>query len=39
VFKDPATPQIAKALWSAAVKRTMGFAGRGEDKDLENKRL
>jgi hypothetical protein len=38
VYKDPATPQIGRALWNAGKKKTMGYLGKGEDIDLENKR-
>eukprot|EP00520_Triparma_pacifica_P003428 CAMPEP_0118640118 /NCGR_PEP_ID=MMETSP0785-20121206/4584_1 /TAXON_ID=91992 /ORGANISM="Bolidomonas pacifica, Strain CCMP 1866" /LENGTH=113 /DNA_ID=CAMNT_0006531487 /DNA_START=85 /DNA_END=426 /DNA_ORIENTATION=+ len=38
LYRDPATPQIMKALWNIAKKKSMGYLGRPEEVDLENKR-
>ena len=38
VFRDPATPQILRACWGILKKKAVGYLGRPEDIDLENKR-
>ena len=39
VLRDPATPQIFKALWNIFKKKMVGYLGKPEDVDLENKRM
>mmetsp|Transcript_21500 Transcript_21500/g.44822 ORF Transcript_21500/g.44822 Transcript_21500/m.44822 type:complete len:132 (-) Transcript_21500:44-439(-) len=39
VARDPATPQIGKALWNIFKKKIVGYLGKPEDVDLENKRM
>lgn len=38
VFRDPASPQILKACWGILKKKAVGYLGRPEEVDLENKR-
>ena len=38
LYRDPATPEIARALWIALKKKCVGYLGRPEDVDLENNR-
>ncbi|GMI43812.1 hypothetical protein TrCOL_g12225 [Triparma columacea] len=38
LYRDPATPQIARSLWNIAKKKSMGYLGRPDEVDLENKR-
>ncbi|GMH57109.1 hypothetical protein TrRE_jg2395 [Triparma retinervis] len=39
LYRDPATPQIARSLWNIAKKKSMGYLGRPDEVDLENKRV
>ena len=39
VVRDPASPQIATALWNILKKKIVGYLGKPEDVDLENKRM